>query len=804
MPPRINHHPEFRDALPPASSDRLDGVATEAVTRQQRTLEEDIGRVDRAKLPRHQEEPLYGHSFTLDDGTNVELNIEVNAAGDPVGDDREFVDARNRLAILRSRERSRGSRRFNFSFRKNRGRGPGGHGYNAEDIDGIQAQYDEQLSNFIARKIHGNGAVRTSAQATEAVSRAVIQEQKQMSALENMAAERKSGNRLLNFFRNHKKTRIAAGLALSGIGAVGIATGQMEIAIPALAARSALSATGGYLLGRTAWDGFQGWRARRQPHEDIRMAGRNNGDFSGRLTPEAAFERFVKINGAEARAGSHDARRARLAQRLGSDLVNQHYTDNIHFGGTRKPSEANIHDQVLGLHQGIINPLQEERLKSDQTQSRRRHVAGLVGGTIMAALPMVRTAGLVEIGIGGSHGHEVAAHAGPSHVTETTNTTPHSSAAGTTSASANPGNPNAPGVTVTGDTVHGPVHHVAGVPGGPTEIIINGGPGNDIVSVDTLHGASVNVHDAAHHIHQHGHGGHGGRGAGHRHVALDGATTNELHVKEGGGFISTLQDQYHLSASQADKTYEAMYGQLHGAHGTYMVGSDIRISSPGDYHLSHGARTDLEKELKKLHKMPKRVHKDMSGGTTAPPAHTGDGHTDHGHDQRPQTGGLSAPEGPSHGGASHGTAYKTDGGTTAQTAGEAGVKGATTDPTATDKITAEQLAHHLGIPLHDVYHPDTSIGHLTGEQASQAQAYITAYVHDGGFSHMSDRARSAAESAIRDYISGSIEHPGSGPYAQQAADRLHHIWMAMGHHLNNMTITQAENLRDDLAITNAG
>lgn len=791
MPPRLrpNHNPQLRDALPPASLDQFDGRAIEAISRQKRDLEEHVGRVDRAVIPGEDNEPLYGYHVELDSGTEIKLEIETDAAGEPIPEDQEFVEARNRMAILRSRERSRGSRMFNFAFRKNRGGGPGGHGYNTDDahgLEGIQEQYDEQLSNFISRKIHANSRITSRAHAEQAASRAIIQEQKQMSALERMSAELKSRNPVMNFFRNHKWARTATGLALSGVSVVGMATGQLEIAIPALAARSALSATGGYLLGRTGWDAFQGWRTRRLPHDDIRMAGHNNGDFSGPLEPEAAFERFVKINGAEARAGSGNPRRQELRRELGR-LVHEHYVDQFTFTGTAKPSRNTLRDQVQGLYDGIINPLEEERLTSDQTQSRRRHIAGLVGGTIMAALPLTRAITLINIG-GGGGGHEVASHAthhgthsshshvkGPHTDKPETSQPSHVTKPDTTASNhVQPGNPN----TTAGTQV---TEHASG-------IVINTGSGHDTITIGMPSENTAHAHGLqGSHSHHPNHGHHQNR------HGIQTRVSNELHVASGGGFISTLEDQYHLDPHQADATYHAMYGHLRGASGTYMDGSDIRISAPGDFHLNHGAHTDLERELRHFHKTPGNHHgTDIHAAVDLP------------------TGGLTAPEHLGH----HANLADHDGGTTAPES--------TTDP-HNPKVTVvhgKDGQEHIYIPPqlleggngHDaskvlidgVYTPDTGLHGVTPEQASQAQAYLTSYVHGDGFHHMSPQAQMAAETAVNDYVKASLERPVSGTYAHQAMHRLDELWKLVGHHFHNVSATDAEKLEENLAIVNAG
>jgi hypothetical protein len=810
---RPNHNPEFKRTQPPASSHRLDGRATDVITRQRIRMEDKVGRIDEAHLDDHEDTPLYGYKFELD-GTAVELKVDMDANGEPVGPDREFVEARNRAAVLRSRERSKGSRRFNYSFRRNRGHGPGGHGY---DVSRAEREYHDELSDFIARKISGHRQLNTKNQVTQAVASSVEQEVQQMSVLENMAAEQKSGTRLLNFFRNHKKLRIAAGLALSGMGMVGLATGQLEVAIPAFAARSALSTTGGYLLGRTGHDAFQGWRAKKQPHNDIRMAGSNNGDFSGRLTPRAAFERSIKLQGAEARAGSHDAKRQKASRQI-AGLVHEYYTGALNFTPSR--SQGRIRDEVESLFNGHIRPLQTERLKSDQTQSRKRHLAGVAGGIALGALSIAHPIGVElhpigfitdHLGIGGgghsadayvsghhtgskgmhAHGHGGGSSANHNGAGKSGSSNPNT--ASTNSASSSPSGSGYGGNPTGGNTVTGSPNASTA----PAEINIYGGPGNDTINVSYLHEAAA------------GHGAHGSHipGAHNLHETFHGIPTGELHVKSGGGFISTLQEQYHLSPAQAEAAYHDMYTQLHGAPGTYLDGSDIRISSPGDFQLPDSARAVLEERLKALHRMPEHL---LNAGIT-----NTDGSNVHDAMTYGKTGGVKAPDNLASGNAGGAMVDAQTGGVIAPTADTAGntVHSAVAGSSSGITIDGGSGSDHISVMLPNTdtahgqalqamvdnhYVPETGVGNLTSEQAAQAQAYLEGFVHNGSSSTLSPGAKAAVEQ----YTQASIEHPGQGVAAHQAAERLQHLWAMMGHNLNNLTQAQAQSLENDLVIAN--
>jgi hypothetical protein len=772
-----NHIPEFRDPLPPASSHRLDGRATDVITRQRTRLEEQVGRVDEAFLDSETNTPLYGYRFTLDNGTEINLAVDVNADGEPVGADRDFVEARNRAAVLRSRERSRGSRHFNYGFQRNRGGGPGGHGYQftrAED------EYRDRLSDFVARKVSTNTALNDEGVVTEAVSRSVIQEQRQMSALENMSAERKSGNRLLNFFRRHKVLRFATGVALTGLGVSLVASGAILAAAPVLAARAALGGDGGYLLTRTGWDAFQGRQARRKPHDDIRMAGSNNGDFSGNLTPRAAFERQIKLLGAEARAGSSDSKRQALIHRLGSGLVREYYTGELDFSAAQ--DFDTIRGQVNDLYTNQIRNLQTERIRSDQTQSRRRHIAGVAGGVVMGALSIAHPIGIDLLNPGGFV-HDIfgGGHGGA-----------HTAGHGGSSAHHGGGKPNGSANTASSGSEAGNNSTTAsGSPSGSTEINIYGGSGNDTINVGSFQDAADHAHHASR------------LAAQHLHETFRGISTSELNVKPGGGFISTLQDQYHLSPAQADAMYHDMYSQLHNAPGTYLDGSDIRISAPGDFRLPGGARAILEQHLQALHRMPEHLlntnvdnasHSGATvdattGGTKAPDYTYGHGGNGTPGSIDATTGGVSAPDASS---AASGYDVSINGGSGSE---HINVLLPNADTPQGQQLQALINGHYV---------TETGLQSLAPDQAAQAQYYIANFVQNGGFTGLSASAKAAAQGSIENYIQASIEHPGSGMGAHEAAERIHHLWGMLNHNLNNLTTAQAESLESDLTLANAG
>ncbi len=793
MHPNQPHQPpELRPAQLPADARRLDGRAARASSRQLTRLQEQVGRVDRAHIPEHANEPLYGYSFELHSGapgtpgTRIDLSIDTNEHGEPIGLDREFVDARNRLAVVKSRERSRGSRRFNFGFLRSRGEGEGGHGYNLHDDDGqdgLQEQYNTQLYDFIARKVDGHAGLNSQATVTEAVSRAVIQEQQQMSTLERMAAEQKSSARAMNFFRNHKKSRIAAGLFLSGLSVLSLGLGQVEIALPAMALRGALAGTGGYELGRTGYDALQGRSARNRVHTDIRMVSTSNGDLSGRLSPEAGFQRLVKIHGAEARAGSSNAERRAFARRLGAGLVHEHYTGELNFAGGH--TRTAIRDQVRSLHETHINPLQEERLRSDQQQSRRRHLAGVAGAGLMLIMPIARPLGLIDAGgavrgVGGIFGHDSAAHAAAGHGSHSGHGAGHHGKGGSHGSHNNARHSTSTkaleahtgGATV---STHG-ANSVVTVPNGPNgaavEITINGGPGNDTISINSLGDAAHNsTHPGAGH---HTAANHAGR---HAHETFHGISTSELHVKAGGGFISTLQEQYNLSPAQAEAAYHHMYAHLQGAHGTYMEGSDIRISAPGDYDLPPAARADLEAHLKSLHRMSEHLHHAQHAG-----AHTGGGETTTGthNPDAPAadaiTGGAAAPDETA---AVNAIPVPTAPATVPVTGGATPIGPLPTS--GGDHLVNPALAlPQTGTPQHDALTDmlnknsgagDTAVpaGTVSKEMIAQAQHDIGSMANGGG-TYAS--LPSADKAAIQDYIHRSLETASKKPGSQESVKTI--------------------------------
>ena len=556
------HNPEIRDALPPASLGVLDNRARTAVNHQLDRLERRIGEESIAKLPEHPDIPLQGFHLSLGDGSIVDLPLDVNAGGEVIGEDRTFIDARSSLAVLRSRERSRGSRVWNFAFRKNRTQGYG-HGW---DIDQAETVYHDLLASFIARKVQGhigsNQAHDNQDHVTEIVSRAIIQEQQQMSSLERMASELKSGGTgFLNGLRKNKAFRIAAGIGLGVGAAVAGASGLWAVAIPLFGARAALSASGGYMLGRTGWDAFQGIRTRGLPNDDIRMASHSTHDISGRLNqPEGAFHRFINILGAEARVGSSMPRRQQLIHRqYNSDLVRRYYTYSIDpatgnpnhdaLDFTNGHSEQDIEDRLSLLYASIIRPRQDERLKSDQTQSRKRHIAGLVGGALFAGLTVTGAIEVLNVGVGVHHlGDGITGHVGTQHA----------------------------GLSPKSNQI---APHVSGKPSsGGTEIVIP--PGSQI-SINESAAVAPMAHDT-----------------------ISGQSTSVLDVHSGGGFISTFESQYGLTPSQANDAYNAMSDQLRSTAGTYLHGTDIRISAPGLFHLSSGEQTVLEHHLAEYGKLP--------------------------------------------------------------------------------------------------------------------------------------------------------------------------------------------------------
>jgi hypothetical protein len=80
-------------------------------------------------------------------------------------------------------------------------------------------------------------------------------------------------------------------------------------------------------------------------------------------------------------------------------------------------------------------------------------------------------------------------------------------------------------------------------------------------------------------------------------------STDAMEVENGSGFIESLQENYNLSSEQAHEAYENMKSSLIGAEGTYTTGTDIRISSPGNFTLPEGAQKVLEEYLQSIDKM---------------------------------------------------------------------------------------------------------------------------------------------------------------------------------------------------------
>lgn len=83
------------------------------------------------------------------------------------------------------------------------------------------------------------------------------------------------------------------------------------------------------------------------------------------------------------------------------------------------------------------------------------------------------------------------------------------------------------------------------------------------------------------------------------HQAID----QVLHIDAGQGFENSLQDQYGLSDQQARGAYEAMREHLAGDPQTYMQGSDIRITNPGNFSLNDPAQHALEDYLRSIGKL---------------------------------------------------------------------------------------------------------------------------------------------------------------------------------------------------------
>lgn len=785
----LRHNPEFRDAHGPITLDMFDGRAVEAARLQQLRLEAKIGRVDRARTPNIAGAPmqLFGHNVTLENGTNVQLSVETDQHGEVTNpDDQAFVDARNVLAIMRSRERSRGSRLFNFAFHKDRG---AGHG-NTYEVDQAQQVYLEELGSFIERKVtDGTNPASAALMAdhdlmNEAVGRAIVQEQLQMSALEKMAAETKSRpNRMLNFLRNHKKTRFAIGVALSATSIVGFATGQLEIALPAMALRTALSAEGGYLMGRTGWDAFQGARARRKPAQDIRNASHIIRDTSGRMTarnganhpinagglvnPVGVFQRFVHILGAEARAGSHDPRRQEAATRLAA-VLHEHYTDAAiggldmaTVGSGAAGASATIAEEVGRMYDDVINAEEQGRLASDQTQSRKRHIAGMVTAVAFGSLPGLNKLGLIPslhtfgVGFGGDHhtagGGGSTPNGGGSHVTHSGGHTTHHS----------------------GSTTHV----------GSGENVTTIGNGNHIAVGNTLNSTDIHAHGSAFDT-THGHTGGNHHGAGHNSHHGDGnylmPETDTLHVAHGGGFISTLQHQYNMTPVQAEDTYRAMYHSLHGAHGTYMNGTDIRISSPGDFKLPTGAQTILENKLNAIHH--------VSAGN----AHHGAGAAGSAHNGVQGSMAHPGQAGP------NGVPGNANVAPLSQVAGSATHENVTVTTIGNgNEVIVDNVSNqvHLMVNGHEV--SQSTLHGLKGNHLSVAEKNLAQFITNDGKTPLSAGDRTNLTRVINHTLT---QRNGN---AQPAVDNLRHLWDGMHHNLANLTTDDAEEIENNLILAHA-
>lgn len=791
MNPNLLHphnNPEILDARPPVSAEVFDESAISGINGQHRRLERRIrqmpGGIENAtitvageNLHDHAENTIHlnGHYFTLANGTNVEMPLDAQVDPDTGvlhGPDAEYIEARNRLAVLESREQNRGSRSGNWAY--NLDRHPPDNGprhrlgravarvlrlfreeppYEDREPDfgygrnSAKDRYREELANLLSRKIAANNNLDTPELVSEAVGRAMVQEELQMSALQQMAAEQKNSTRILNTLRRHSVGRLVFGVGL-GVGAAAFAaSGLWVAAAPLIALRTGLGAAGGYLSGRTLWDGIQGRAARRLPLADIRSTrvdnreshfyGHNDLDY---LHPQdedqrqGAAELFVKMLYAEARAGVHDERRRRLAARLGREVVHGRYQEvlNADFAANgNDTSEASILDRITTLHNGggnSITDIQERRMASDQTQSRSRHRAGLVGAVIFGAIPLLRGIGAIDLGWGGGggHHHEVASAKASGHT--------HQNGSGGSTAKP-PEINNSPGVITSGGSSSG----------NTVNNYYYNGHGNTTVNIN-LESLAEN--------------GHGGSTSSPSilphpqalHKALDGAPTNVLHVKPGGGFISTFEQQYHLSECQAGRVYTHMYGDLHGAPGTYYFGDhDVRISTPGNLRLTPHASKDLETQLKLLHKMPTDSR---STGTALPKTISTHPRSytilENGSGNKEEA--ISITVNPGH------TQVVVDGSNVTET---------------------------------------TSNWNFAG---TQSLLNIDEAIKNHSLSGLSSNARTA----MQQYIDRSIESPVHGSAVTQAVDQVRSLWLgAMQHHIENLPkldTADAENLKDSLGI----
>lgn len=81
--------------------------------------------------------------------------------------------------------------------------------------------------------------------------------------------------------------------------------------------------------------------------------------------------------------------------------------------------------------------------------------------------------------------------------------------------------------------------------------------------------------------------------------------TDSLSVPQGEGFENTLQQQYGLTDTEASEAFTRMRPHLEGQPGTYLQGTDLRISNPGEFILNEEARRVLEEYLESIGKKVK-------------------------------------------------------------------------------------------------------------------------------------------------------------------------------------------------------
>ncbi len=751
MPPAAApaFNPQLREHRFPANLDMLDDNAVNAVDRQYHEVVEQIGNVHDATLPGHGNIPLFGQRFTIPAAVtggaalNVDWRVQANALNQ-TGPDAEYSQRRLRLSVLRSRRRSSGSR-LNYGYTVDRTDGYG-HTHN---INNYEPEYRDALVERIERLVYNNPALENNAPAAiHAAAHTLVQEQTQMGALESMAAERKSGNPVFNALRNNKWLRAGVGLALSGIATGSALLGILPVTAAALALRSGISAIGGYQLGRTGWDAVQGRRDRRRVHADPRMAGAQNGGISGILTPRTTFERRVKVTGANARAGSSRPERHEFINAT-TDPAHEYYVDELTnrintavaamTAGITAPANGSeiIRDAVLDLYNTEINPAEQERLRSDQHQSRRRHRAGIIGAVVMGALPFGRMIGVGMDLADGVH------HASGAHAANAATPRPHGAAAHKAAAAAANKHHIAAAAASNGSSNGGGAAGTAANNAGATAGNTSGSLGYPNYGAGSLTGGSIGQNTLN----------------PFQNIGLDGVHHERIHDGRLIRVIGAPNDPNRL------QLVHEIHGQ--GSNAGYMTLQTANGEVLAE-HLSQGPQgltpDSLQKlqDAAKLHNTTVSTHFDQTGDG-------GKGRLDIGWGISPD---QSTPTGANFTAGSGTNIVTLEGGPGNDTT-NLFLNGPNGNVLLPDPSSDAGKA--LAGILHDhIINGDAVVprGTLTPELVAQAKSELPALA---GSADIYSQLSGATQAAIAEYVQSAIDNPGPGAGSQAAAARIRDI-----------------------------